>query len=374
MKLMNLFKQARDKDKVSRKEQNALPDKLGNLRAGNTGIVSPSGEVAAACLRIAHLRQLDLDIENLGEDKHLMFDLGLANEDVIAAKLEKVLPKGHILLREEQIPTNWKTANGTTVSGRPDIVICKVDLPESNDISHLSYEEQLKLVKPTLGLELKSVHSMWTAKDVLFGGKPKLSNVAQAAHYMWQLNVPYKLIYTAYSQLGQGMAGQGSGWIVKMFPKPGEKNSEFVEYSFFRKEKNPKTGKDRNVKVSREEYDALPWAVREYSIKHIRQFQMVYDLRIEQGTVQFKAEDSSEWKDTVIRIEDIERFYSQASQIVQTNQLGPRPSTIDLDGSSGGFSICDYCPLKATCDKHETSGYNKWLQEVQKISSSLDNK
>jgi hypothetical protein len=339
MRIKELFAQARMKSREKHAE--GEQQKLGNLRAGSSGIMIPTGEVAGSCVRKAHIRQLGLELEDLSEDKLLMFDLGFANEDVIADKLKSVLPEGHTILREEEIPVEWTTTNGTRVTGRPDIVICKTTGADPNKLTRAHNN---MLLQPTLGLELKSVHSIWTARDVLFGGKPKLSNVIQAAHYMWQLNVPYKLIYSAYSQLGQGMAGKDD-WISKQFPRPGQPFSEYVEY-------NPKG-----------------------QIKHIRQFEIVYDLQFsDKGVVQFKLEDDTKWKDTIVTRDGIIRFFEATSQVQSTGVLGPRPSQVDLFGEKAGYSDCSYCPLKDICDRLEKTNYSTWLQEVQNISSSLKKK
>lgn len=348
IKLTELFAKAR----VLRKEKRGAEEvgKLGNLRAGSSGIFSASGESAGHCLRKAHVRQLGLEIEELAEDKLIMFDLGFASEDIVVDKLTRALEgTGKIVLCEEQIPIEWRTSSGTKVTGRPDAVICEPSTLYG--ITNLSATTPIHTqqgivppAKPELGIELKSVHSIWTARDVLFGGKPKLSNIIQAAHYMWKLNVPYKLVYTGYSQLGQGMVGTDS-WVSRMFPKQGQPMSEYVDYN-----------KDKGT------------------IKHIKQFEIVYDMRIENGVVEYKPEMSEKWVATIVTIPDIERFFEKVSQIPSTGELGPRPSPVDTLGKKAGYMDCDYCPLKSTCDTHEKSGYNKWLEEVKKVSSSLQKK
>lgn len=325
IKLTELFAKAR----VLRKETRGAEEvgKLGNLRAGSSGIFSASGESAGHCLRKAHVRQLGLEIEELAEDKLIMFDLGFASEDIVVDKLTRALEgTGKTILCEEDIPIEWRTSNDTKVTGRPDAVIMGVD------------------GKPELGIELKSVHSIWTARDVLFGGKPKLPNIIQAAHYMWKLNVPYKLVYTGYSQLGQGMVGTDS-WVSRMFPKQGAAMSEYVDYN-----------KDKGT------------------IKHIKQFEIVYDMRIENSVVEYKPEMSDKWITTIVNIPDIERFFEKVSAIPSTGDLGPRPSPVDTLGKKAGYMDCDYCPLKATCDMHEKSGYSKWLEEVNKFSKVVTGK
>lgn len=347
--LSGLFRTSR----IRKREQyvEGEKSKTGNLRAGNSGILSSeNGEVAGSCVRKAHLRALGIEIDPPTEDKLIMFDLGFASEDIIAEKLVRAMPEGHILLREEEIPIEWRTTNGTKITGRPDMVICSVDaiVPAGSDIGPVSngigevveYTGPIsRTPRPILGIELKSTHSLWVAREVVFNRKPKLGNLIQAAHYMWQLNVPYKLVYTNYSQLGQGMAG--NEWIVKQFPRPGEPGSEYIEYNDKKK-----------------------------TIKHIRQFEIVYDLRFdEHGRLQFKREDEADtlWTSTIVTRDDIRNFYEYTATMASDKKLGPRPSQVDSLGNKAGYKDCDYCPLKPVCDEHEDDGYDKWISEVNKL-------
>lgn len=357
---MNITELMRAARKLGRDQHAAGEDKkLGTLRAGSSGTLSAeTGEIAGGCHRKSHIRSLGMEVETPTEDKLIMFELGYANEDVIFDQLVQVLPEGQILLREEEIPIEWSTTNGTRVTGRPDGVICEVGYvviqegielkvtnkpwdilpytgtPPSTEVRH----------KPLMGIELKSVHSLWTARDVLFGQKPKMDHLVQACHYMWKLGTNYKLVYKSYSQLGQGMAG--NEWIIKQFPAPGEPGSEYVEYSY-------KTSRKTGQQVA--------------TIKHIKQFEIVYDLRLdENGRLEFCPEGSNDYYKTVVTVGDIERYYEYVSQMATSKDLGPRPSTIQLDGSKANYSNCNYCPLQAVCDSSEALGYEKWLEEVKK--------
>lgn len=316
---MQILKKLTEARELARKEHSeADQKKLGTLRVGNSGIMSSDGSVAGSCVRKAHLRQLGVEIEEPSEDKLIMFELGIANEDVTAKLLSEVLEPGQILLREEEIPVSWTTESGVPVSGRPDLVVC-------------SAEDK----KPELGIELKSVHSMWTARTVLFEGQPKLPHLIQAAHYMWKLDVPYKLVYKAYSQLGQSM----SDWAKKFFPKQGEKFSEYVDY-------NPKG-----------------------DIKGLKQFEVAYDLRFNpRGQVEYKREEDDRWITTIIQRDDIVRFYETAATLATASDLGPRPTTVDAHGDKLNYKDCNYCSLSTTCDAFEKRGYAEWLAEVKQVT------
>lgn len=356
MNLTELFKQSRLNNRAEYVEKEKA--KLGVLRAGSSGIITDKGEVAGNCLRKSHLRSLGIELDPPTEDKLIMFDLGYASEDIVYEKLISALPEGHVVLREEEIPIEWLTTNGTKVTGRPDIVICKTEKLLSTDDRRLLRQEtdsvskqevlvevaSLEVNKAVLGLELKSVHSVWVAREVLFNRKPKLGNLVQSAHYMWKLNVPYKLTYTSYSQLGQGMVG--NDWMAKMFPRPGEPGSEFIEFN------------------------------KKNQIKHIRQFEIVYDLKFDDDGIlcyKLEAESSSKWTKTIISRDGIESYFEFVSHMEGDKTLGPRPAQLDTLGGKAGYKDCDYCPLKPTCDSHEKLGYDKWLEEVKKQEALKSN-
>lgn len=336
MLLLDRLAQARLLDREQHREQ--AQRKLGVLRAGNSGILTESGDMAGSCMRRAHLRTLGLEIEEVTTPTYIMWELGYANEDVVATHLAAVLGPDEVMLREEEIPVEWRTSNGTLVTGRPDIVLCHTGSPTPI---------------PYLGLELKSVHSMWVARDVLLEGKPKLAHVIQAAHYKWRLSLQYdtdiawKVMYKGYSQLGQGLAGAKDGdrnWIMRLLPRAGEPGSEYLEYN------------DKG------------------QIKHMRQFEVAYDIEIdEHGRVYYRNEaNDGDWHQTIVTIPDLERYYEWCSQIPVTGILGPRPLTLDVAGKKLSYSECNYCPLDQICDTVGRKGtYEQWIQLVQEHAAAL---
>lgn len=320
--ILNRFKVAREMDRAEHLAGEQA--KLGILRAGSSGILTEQGDVAGSCLRKSHLRTLGIELEDITEDKFIMFELGYANEDIVYNHLNKSKAESEVILREEEIPIEWTTSNGVKVTGRPDMVICT---------------ERDGQKTPVLGLELKSVHSVWTARDVFFGRKPKLSNMIQAAHYMWKLNVPYKMIYKSYSILGQGAAD----WMHKFFPKMGELLDNYMTYS--------KVGKMMGVK----------------------QFEIVYDLRLdEHGRVHYREEGDEKWIASIVTTGDIQRYFEHASQLGKGGSLGPRPVAVDTLGKKANYSDCDYCPLNAICDNVEKKklGYDEWKNNVIEFKNS----
>lgn len=332
MKLQNIIDAARAQHRQEHMDKEQK--KLGVLRAGSTGIINEEGDIAGACHRVSLLRSKGIEVDPPTWDKYIMFELGYANEDVILKQLKLVLEQqGMKVLQEEEVPIGWTTENGTLVTGRPDIVV------------------QDAAGKAVLGIELKSVHSVWTARDVVFNNKPKLPNLAQAAHYMWKLGLSeYKLFYKSYSQLGQGMAG--NDWIIKQFPRPGEPGSDFIEYS--------------------EPSEAQKAKGKKATIKHIRQFEVIYDLRFDRnGRLQFKREDiQGVWTNTIITQQGIAKYFDYVSRMEETNTLGPLPAAVDAVGDKQNYTQCKYCPLQATC-KQSGQSVNKWLQEVRNVTDEI---
>ncbi len=305
--------------------------KRGVLRAGSSGIMDADGAIAGACHRVSLLRSKGIEIDPPTEDKHIMFELGYANEDEIVKQLKRTLQPGESLLVEEEIPVEWMTTNGTRVTGRPDIVMVENG-------------------KPVLGLELKSVHSVWVAREVLFGGKPKLNNLVQAAHYMWQLGeIPYKLFYKSYSQLGQG--AMGSDFVAKLFPSEGAPGSEYVDYTEVSPAQAAK-GKTPNV-------------------KHVKQFEVIYDIRFDKsGRLEFRNEKYQDgpWESTIVTRQDIHRYFEYVSQMEKKKDLGPVPSSVDAVGNKLNYQVCKYCKLKDVCSKPKP--YDQWMQEVTALVDS----
>lgn len=316
-----------------RVKQEAELGKLGNLRGGNSGIMSEAGDVAANCHRRAHVRSLGIEIERHTSDKLLMFELGIANEDIFFNKLKAGLGPEYTILRESEIPTIWQTKNGTKVTGRPDGVVFSLVRGTG------------ELGKALFGIELKSVASIYTTSEILFEGKPKIGHLTQAAHYMWQLGIPYRLNYKQFANQ------VGPSWLTNKFPREGQPGSEHISYN------------DRG------------------EIKYVNPFEITYELQFGTGgMLEYRRElPNSNWTRTLISAKDIERFYEATSRIAETGDLGKRPMTIDAFGKEKSYSDCNYCPLKFICDgvdkptrARPRKDYKTWLSEVMEYSENLD--
>jgi hypothetical protein len=302
--------------------------KQGYLRAGNSGIMSAEGDIAGGCHRVAHLRALGIELDPPDASRLLMFAGGFASEQRIYEELLSSLLPGEIILREDEIPIEWKTSNGTTVSGRPDIVICDAPVVmESLDVLNPDSEVQeieIQKAKPKFVIEAKSVNSVWVSRDVYFSGKPKLEQVIQASHYAWKLGIPAKL-----------MSRQCNQQVVPAFglflPKPGEPLSESVEYN--------EKGKP----------------------KHVKPFEVIYDLDIDaKGWVRYRKEGTEEWNKTLVNTGDIERYFEFVSKMGQDKTLGPELMLLDVDGKQKNYKHSAYCEA---CRIAENVGnnYEDWL-------------
>lgn len=291
-------------------------EKVGILRGGNSGLADFDGKkwgVTGTCHRKTYLRLKGIDLDDIDDDRHIMFGGGRTNEDFWYDLLSRTYPNK--ILREEEVPVKWQTPNGTLVTGRPDMVLC-----DANE-------------KPEVGLELKMASSLWTCREVI-NGRPKQPHLIQAAHYSWQLGIPFQLWYTAYVDFAV------TGWAQKHFPRKDAPGSEYCAYN----------DKGEILKT-------LP-------------FQLGFELRWEEdGTLSFKrASTDDEWQHTIITHERIEKYYQLVSEMEEKDDLGPRPDNLKYDGSAANWKMCDerYCPLAAVCDKHDGKSLRVWTEEVQR--------
>jgi len=295
--------------------------KVGTLRGGNTGSLLVDGSVLGKCGRLSLARALGINVSDADEtdphSKELMFAAGHTNEDSWTYLLEKSW--NGVIKREEEIPINWTLPGGTKVTGRPDIVLCDKDS------------------KPVIGLELKLVSSLWTARDVRFKLEPKTDHLLQAGHYAWQLGIPFELWYT--SRVNFAIMS-----FRQEYPKKGEPGSEYLSY-------NPKG----------EVKSTIPFLVG-YELDWTKKGELIYRC----------VDPQLSWQTTNITIDGIKKYYESVEQQLQDSSLtiSPRPANVKADGSKAPFNICNYCALNDTCTKLEKKSDNvtvaAWIKEVQK--------
>ena len=233
----------------------------------------------------------------------LMFAAGEKNEDSFIDVLQAA-DCGEILTQSEAA-TKWEVAyaepNGELkidVTGSPDIVVRREG-------------------KLDFGVELKLICSYWTARDVGPYAKrqPKLSHLAQALHYMWQLGksqgqeyLPYYLTYV-----------NRMNWMTmgyKDFPE------EHPSLSFNEKGKP---------------YKMSPF-YSHYELK-IGKDEMLY----------YRHTEGNDWQRTALDVAGIKEYYKLLAECLYKKVLPPRMDAVD----TAGFAMT-YDPYSPT--------YNPWAE------------
>lgn len=296
------------------KEEHASKEteKVGVLRGGSVGLYDEgTNTFTGTCPRRAFLRYKGVDVieDDVGaSDRTLMFEAGVTNEDSWYKRLVKSWQG--VILREEEIQIAW-SMDGTPVTGRPDIVLCD------------------KSSTPQYGVELKLVSSLWTARDVL-SNSPKTIHLIQAAHYSWQLGIPFSLCYTNRFDIAV------LGFAQKHFPKMAQEGSQYCEYN------------------------------QKGEIKKVMPFMKEFMLLWKNDTIHYVDSDTQKEVTTIVTKKRIEDFYRQVSKMDKSSSLPPRPVNLYADGKAMDWTACDYCPLSQVCDDSEAKGKDIWLNNVKK--------
>lgn len=349
---MSRIKQAFDLGlKRMQAEHDALEvTKVGKLRAGNAGIMTEAGEFIGKCPRLTFLRFKGIKVDDGEDSKEHMFAAGRGNEDIWMDKIKRGWP-GKIL-REEEIPTHWQTASQVAVTGRPDMVLCDTE------------------GKPELGIELKRISSINTAKTVLMDGHPKIEHVIQAVHYSWQIGVPFEIWYTS------DVNWHPTDWLKKSFPNslnPAWNDlvrTESFEIGYY-KNILSKNNRMYQKAISREEFSegvhgTGPGQVVA-GVKKLLPFLVGYELKITNSAVYYRGAGSKdEWKVTHVSVDNIKRYYDFISGMEATDELPPPPRHIDITGEELPWDPALFCPLGDLCcgDKSNEKSVKNWLVKV----------
>lgn len=383
-------------------------DKIGTLRAGNTGIFIDDGTVAGHCHRKAVLRFLGIEAPKTAEEeegwerRQLMFEAGHANEDAWDAVLRaairaapSVAPRpngpaaggppqlsvvahadpgrdvddrgatgGLRILREEEYPTSWVLRHGgreIRVTGRPDLVV--------------GYDGPDGVFVPLRGYELKLASSVYTWLGAMFEGEPKLEHLCQAGHYLMAME-------DAVRDQGDGTSPRRDGgrpceyelWYTNrtdLHAKDFFKKSPAGKWEVAQDEAWPKHSSDPYAKYV--EFAPPQKGRPGRRVKKAGPGISGYSLRFDtDGTLLYKhltAEDAGKdapWKRSAVSKDRIVDYYRYVTDTARMKDLGPRVSTLRADGTRHRFSICDYCELKPICVKHEAHGFAVWVDAVQK--------
>lgn len=314
LNLKKLFLEAQAEIIRAGKEQEKT--KAGKLRGGNSAVLTEDGRFIGKCPSLTYLRYKGVDTFDVDQSRELMFEAGRGNEDLWYDVLKDKYDGP--ILREEEIPTKWLTDHGVEVTGRPDIVLCA---KETN--------------KPVLGIELKLVSSVWTARDVAFKKMPKLDHLIQAAHYSWQLNCPFELWYTSRADFAV------MGWMQKHFPKLNEPGSEHCEYN----------DKGDIKKV-------CPF-IQGYRVKINELDSFIYYQDVMDDT-------DGRWHRTELSIDGLKRYYEFITEMDEYGKVPPEPFVLKADGSEAGYKASTYCDLgELCCGSCEGQDLGEWFSKVK---------
>lgn len=308
-----LFEEGQDAKNANHKAGDAA--KLGNLRGGSAGAVCADGKVYGKCGRLHLLRTkgISADPERFTD---AMFAAGLTNEDSVAELLNLAPIEGHTILREEECPVMWNIPTTDKIAtGRPDIVY------RDNESG-----------KYVLGLELKNISSIHTARNVIADFKPDSGHMVQAAFYSYRLGaqqgetpLPYRLVYT-----------NSMYWHIPFSPK-------YLAEAFQDKLGVCEHKGDRPFKVlpGRFAYD-LTWEPTDGTLVSGEQ-NMVLSYGMEECLPEHRVK-------TIITLESIEKYFIAVAK----EELTPRPSAKHAAGGTS-YTQCQYCSIKEVCHANENN-------------------
>jgi hypothetical protein len=315
-------------------------------RGGNAGVLI-DGLPANSCARKV-IARAEGRYEEVAWNKQLMFDLGELNEDRWHSKLEAAGLK----VKSADGLVQAKTSQDFPVTGSPDTIV----VDEGKD-SYL--------------IEHKHISSFWTFRDIVLEGNPKLENIAQAALYAMNLDLPFCLLYTASVNFS------GPSFLTKMVPHPTEAGSENFEYTYYKYNHNKLyKGKPTKSKLKvpgqllgaypADLYKSLDADLAEFknTIPTIKQFDLRFDST---GVVEYSVHGSGQWKPSVATKDNIMEFYSHIREKELDKELPERPINLSVKGESKGFNSCDYCSLSEVCDKYEGS-FEEWLKQAKMVT------
>lgn len=356
-KLLALGQENKNKEHIE-KEKKAI----GTLRGGSVGCVltddgdmSTGYQITGVCPREALARYLGY-YQKSDTDKQIMFSLGISNEDIWAELLDYA---GANYLREEELALAWDI-DGVKATGRPDIVLL-----DDKD-------------KPALGLELKMVASVWSARNVLLQMKPKSGHLIQAGNYAYRMGVPFELWYTSYVNLA------GPDFATRIVPKRGEPGSEWIEYSLgeMRVSNRSKTGKPtfKKIHVYNQDWN-LPnsdlekkYGITASQFKHIKPFRIGYclmwkycpEMETERLYWIHEGHDKSipdNWAASPITKRGIDQYYQLIVDSARTKTLPPRPKAVDAYGDKETFDVDSYSTLQHISDACNDN-FDNWLERL----------
>ena len=332
-------------DKLLQRDIENESTKAGILRGGNTGIyIKETNQIFGKCARQTFARFKGITLEQIDPSRKLMFMAGVGNEDLWIDMLKESYTG--VIKAEEETPTSWKTAKGTLVTGRPDIVLCKEDST------------------PVRGIELKLVCSVWTARDTLFEDTPKFEHLCQSAHYSWQLDVPFELWYTSRSDYHMNPI------LERLMPK----DSPYIEYAYYTL--TPSTRAKSGYSKKRIDKQFLNDIKSTYKGMELNGDRVVRDpLKIlpfmvgfvltwaPNGHLVYTSVSTGNTVETIITKQRIKDFYELVDTMEETQTLPPLVTGIKGNGEKLNYSPEMYSALAEI--NQQTSSFSSWWSLVE---------
>lgn len=275
------------------------------LRGGSTGALI-NGKIYGVCHRKAYLRYHGVNTP-LEQEIELMTKQGEKNEEVWFDELLHGLPEDLYVMDQDQFDCKTEIEPGLEFSGSPDLVLFS-----------------RKTDQPVLGLELKNISSVSKVKSTHYELKPDSTHLIQAANYSLRMGdvfnlgqpLPYQLIYSSRS-------------IWHVFAMSEKVKAPIVKAKY---DVNFRFGRPMSIKPFHRAYH-IGWT--------------------EDGRMQYWTAGYKKPVVTELTRESIDSYYKVVAQkIEEQNNLGPIPTTKNLDGSTG-YSACTYCDFNVICSAND---------------------
>ncbi len=291
--------------------------KAGTLRGGTAGCVTTESIVFGQCHRVALARLEGLEVEP-DDTSQVWFDAGYANESAWIAKLELALAQPeyaeYTLKSEEECAVKWTTSYNIDVTGRPDLMVYKGEMP-------------------IVGFELKGINAVKAGARIWCEDKPKTDNLIQAAHYMLKTGCPFTLVYSY----------RGRSIVPKRFNKYADKLVLSNSKSAHTPTGKPKKG-------------------LEYSLEP---FTKEFLLEFEEGRLYYVREDGTKVK-TPITEQGIDQWYELIPYMKENKTLFVRLGAYDLECNRLYYDPCKWCDFYEACEVFENN-YDSWMDKVKLI-------
>jgi len=283
--------------------------KVGTLRGGNAGCVTPVG-IVGKCPRKTLLRFLGIE-EPKPRDKAIMFRWGETNETFIGGLLDAAKVS---YSRTDTVAWDVKLGDGTSVSvtGRPDMSIGKT------------------------GIELKMTCS--TTRAVAAGGKaePDTEHLVQSAVYFAQGGYEHYVL------------GYTSG-------------SEYTLAFYHQKE----------IAIGCPNC-TWNWKGRQQVPGKMLPFFSLFDLRFGvDGALSFQHTSMPEATKTLITKEGCEAYYRLIGKCASDHTIPPKHVQLDYAGKKNAhWNACDskYCVFSKACANHDE--YDDWFNACREAANN----